>query len=134
MRHGHERELTKLLTRPTSSPCTIIYIGKEHLRHLQRKRLALDLASIRQLLVSEAHHQWKRVHGDSAEPSPERPIRPPLHWVPTRDQLADVLTKRMKADVVWATAEAGQLPLRFRHEVLKGRYFVAVSMCHTNVS
>ncbi|OLQ05060.1 Copia protein [Symbiodinium microadriaticum] len=37
------------------------------------KRLALDLASVRQVLVGEARHQWTRLFG-CGEPSPERSI------------------------------------------------------------
>ena len=50
------------------------------------KRLALDLASVRQLLMTEAKHQWRRRFGGDCEPSPERPVRPPLHWAPTTEQ------------------------------------------------
>ena len=74
------------------------------------KRLALDLASVRQVLMGEARHQWTRLFG-VGEPSPEKALRPPLHWVPTHEQLADVLTKKMSPDTFWKTLEEGTLSL-----------------------
>ena len=61
------------------------------------KRLAIDLAGLRQALMVEARHQWQDEHGASASPTPEGPLRPPLHWLPTQEQLADILTKRLKS-------------------------------------
>ena len=58
------------------------------------RRLAIDLAAIRQSLKTEAIHQWKRRYGIGAV-RPDKPCKPPLHWVPTEEQLADVLTKKM---------------------------------------
>ncbi|CAE7767076.1 RE1 [Symbiodinium sp. CCMP2592] len=75
------------------------------------KRLALDLASIRQILSCEVGHQWSRRHGDTGKPSPEKPARPPLHWVPTHEQLADVLTKKMSAEGFWNAVEGGLISL-----------------------
>ena len=75
------------------------------------KRLAVDLADIRQTLMKEAQTQWKKVYGDDTPWSPERPCRPPLHWIPTEDQLSDMLTKQMKADTWWATLQLGYLDL-----------------------
>ena len=75
------------------------------------KRLAIDLASIRQLLVDEAMHQWRRLHGDAGSPSPDRPLRAPLHWLPTEEQLADMLTKKMKAEAFWKVMDTGVLSL-----------------------
>ena len=57
------------------------------------KRLAIDLAGPRQILMKEARHQFAKKHGDNQEPTPSMPCRPPIHWVPTELQLADILTK-----------------------------------------
>lgn len=62
------------------------------------KRLAIDLAGLKQALVIEAEHQWRKKHGDPFKPIPETPLRPPLHWLPTQEQMADLLTKRLKPD------------------------------------
>ena len=75
------------------------------------KRLAVDLADIRQTLMREARHQWHQRYGDSGEQTPDKPFRPPLHWIPTEDQLADMLTKSMRADQWWAVCDAGLLTL-----------------------
>ena len=78
------------------------------------KRLAIDLAGLRQILMVEAEHQWRRLHGQDAKLTPQRPCRPPIHWLPTDEQLADVLTKMMSADEWWNVICAGeiQLPLK----------------------
>lgn len=47
------------------------------------KRLAIDLAGPRQILMKEARHQFAKKHGDNQEPAPSMPCRPPIHWVPT---------------------------------------------------
>ena len=77
------------------------------------KRLAIDLAGIRQVLLLEGRHQWHQRHG-TGEPAPERPLRPPLHWLPTGDQMADLLTKRLKPEEWWQTVKRATLnfPLR----------------------
>ena len=75
------------------------------------KRLAIDLAGLRQALMQEARHQWVERHGGDLEPTPERPLKPPLHWVPTELQLADILTKDLKAGDWWATVSNGILSL-----------------------
>ncbi|CAE7629272.1 RE2, partial [Symbiodinium sp. KB8] len=67
------------------------------------KRLAIDLAALRQTLMREAKIQWLQKHGPDATLTPEKPLRPPLHWVPTEDQLADMMTKTMKAEA-WRKA------------------------------
>ena len=68
------------------------------------KRLAIDLAALRQTLMREAKIQWLQKHGPDATLTPEKPLRPPpLHWVPTEDQLADMMTKAMKAEA-WRKA------------------------------
>ena len=36
------------------------------------------------------------------------------HWLPTGDQLADLLTKRLKAEVWWATVKRAVLNLLLR--------------------
>ena len=75
------------------------------------KRLAIDLAGLRQALMKEAEYQWRRENGEHFHPTPERPVRPPLHWLPTHEQLADLLTKRLKADEWWSRIENGWLSL-----------------------
>ena len=72
------------------------------------KRLALDLAAIRQELNQETNHQWKTFYGEG-EVRPDRPRVPPLHWVPTNHQLADVLTKKMAAAAWWDYVREGKL-------------------------
>ncbi|CAE7822217.1 GIP [Symbiodinium sp. CCMP2456] len=60
------------------------------------RRLAIDLAALRQELRNE---QWGP--------------RLPLQWIPTEMQLADPLTKPMRAKVWWETLKAGiLLPLK----------------------
>ena len=80
------------------------------------KWLAVDLADIRQTLMREARCQWCQKHGDSGEQTADKPFRPPLHWIPTEDQLADMLTKGMRPDRWWSTCDAGliKLPLKER--------------------
>lgn len=80
------------------------------------KRLAIDLASLRQCLMQEALHQWKKVYGANTPMAPEKPCRPPLHWLPTGAQLADIMTKWMKPDNWWDTLSAGvlHLPLKLQ--------------------
>ena len=75
------------------------------------KRLALDLASMRQELNREALAHWLRQHGSDVEVRPDRPRRIPLHWVPTEIQLADVLTKRMSPAQWWQLVERGELAI-----------------------
>lgn len=79
------------------------------------KRLAIDLAGLRQALMAEARHQWSRRFPSATSPTPEMPVKPPLHWVPTHEQLADVLTKRLKAQDWWSTVRAGILALPLKH-------------------
>ena len=78
------------------------------------KRLAIDLAGLRQALMIEAEHLWRHLYGEASRPTPERPLRPPIHWLPTQEQLADVLTKRLKAGDWWAKISRGwmSLPLK----------------------
>eukprot|EP00435_Cladocopium_sp_Y103_P057058 s39_g19.t1 len=78
------------------------------------KRLAIDLAGLRQALVIEAEHQWRNQHGDPIQPTPENPLRPPLHRLPTHEQMADLLTKRLKPDEWWSRVNQGwmSLPLK----------------------
>ena len=75
------------------------------------KRLAIDLAGLRQGLMMEARHQWKKKHPLLERPSPQAPLKPPLHWVPTSDQLADLLTKQLKSNGWWDTISRGHLAL-----------------------
>eukprot|EP00438_Fugacium_kawagutii_P028405 Skav208339 [mRNA] locus=scaffold5193:38831:45910:+ [translate_table: standard] len=80
------------------------------------KRLTVDLAALRQVLFHEGRVQWEKQYNQprTALATPERPCRPPLHWLPTGEQLADVLTKLMKADAWWDRVNLGllRLPLR----------------------
>lgn len=80
------------------------------------KRLAIDLAALRQILAREGRFQWEAQHGTSSQDlaTPERPCRPPLHWLPTGEQLADILTKFMRADTWWSKILDGtvSLPLK----------------------
>ena len=46
------------------------------------RRLAIDLAAIKQSLRQEGAHQWKKGYG-SGNPRPDRPFKVPLHWLPT---------------------------------------------------
>eukprot|EP00438_Fugacium_kawagutii_P025852 Skav231407 [mRNA] locus=scaffold4039:44689:52020:- [translate_table: standard] len=94
--------------------CRSLYdhIHKEGVpRAPSEKRLAIDIAGIRQALNREAEHQWRQLHGDAARPTPEKPLKPPIHWLPTSDQLADVLTKRLKCDEWWGRMRHGWLSL-----------------------
>ena len=82
------------------------------------RRLAIDLAAIRQSLKTEAIHQWKRRYGIGAV-RPDKPCKPPRHWVPTEEQLADVLTKKMNPAQWWSAVRDGKgwsflLPCRTR--------------------
>ena len=89
--------------------------------HLQRegvprppseRRLALDLASIRQTLMIEARHEWTRRYG-TGNVTPEKPCKVPIHWVPTDKQLADILTKHLNPASWWETVSSGTLSLPF---------------------
>lgn len=64
--------------------------------------------------MREAKHQWQDTHGGQFEPTPEKPCRPPIHWLPTHLQLADVLTKEMSSSDWWDMVERGvfDFPLR----------------------
>ena len=73
------------------------------------KRLAIDLAAIRQTLLREARVQWNQKYGSDVALTPERPLRPPLHWVPTEDQLSDMMTKLMRPDNWWAACDKGEI-------------------------
>ena len=93
--------------------------------HLQRegtpkapteKRLAIDLAGLRQILMREARHQFIEKFGAEQEPTPSMPCRPPIHWVPTELQLADILTKELKSAEWWATIDKGHMNLPFRKQ------------------
>ena len=75
------------------------------------RRLALDLAAMRMELNAEGRAQWLCKHGRDAELRPDRPRRPPLHWVPSECQLADVLTKRMNPAKWWEQISDGLLKI-----------------------
>ena len=79
------------------------------------KRLAIDLAGLRQVLNLEAKHQFCSLHGAGVEPTPDLPCRVPLHWIPTELQLADVLTKEKKGAEWWASVSKGKLFLPFKN-------------------
>ena len=94
------------------------------------RRLALDLAAIRQSLAIEAKHEWRREHGVGVV-TPEKPCKPPIHWVPTERQLADVLTKQLNPNDWWKVIGAGILSLPFlRRQQNIGDNTEAVSMSH----
>ena len=78
------------------------------------KRLAIDLAGLRQIMMREARFQWLETFGGAFEPTPEKPCRPPLHWLPTHLQLADILTKHLNANEWWEMIGRGSFdfPLR----------------------
>ena len=80
------------------------------------KRLAIDLAGLRQILMREAKQQFISEHGPDLDPTPERPCRPPIHWVPTELQLADILTKELKSAEWWLTMAKGRLFLPFKKQ------------------
>ena len=44
---------------------------------------------------------------------PDKPLKPPLHWLPTDQQWADVLTKKMNASNWWRALSEGRLRLPF---------------------
>ena len=80
------------------------------------KRLAIDLAALRQVLFHEGRLQWEKQYHmpPDALATPERPCRPPLHWLPTGEQLADILTKLMRADTWWSKIQDGTVALPFK--------------------
>ena len=53
-----------------------------------------------------------KVYGDGSV-RPDKPCKPPLHWVPTDKQLADILAKKMRADAWRAAVSSGSLVLPF---------------------
>ena len=69
---------------------------------------------MRQVLVREGQNQWRKRFGTQATFTPERPCRPPIHWLPTEDMLADMLTKKLKPEMWWATLKQGTLKLPLR--------------------
>ena len=74
------------------------------------RRLAIDLAAIRQSLKEEGLHQWRRRYGEGAV-RPDKPFKAPLHWLPTERQLADVLTKKLNPTEWWSAISSGFLQL-----------------------
>ena len=64
------------------------------------RRLAVELAAIRQALAVEGRHQWSQRHGEG-EVRPDRPLKPPIHWLPTDCQWADISTKKMNSKSWW---------------------------------
>ena len=81
------------------------------------KRLAIDLAGLRQILRQEGQRQWE-LRNPGLEPTPTRPMKVPLHWVPTEWQMSDVLTKRMCPRKWWALMASGniQIPWKFNKQ------------------
>lgn len=57
------------------------------------------------------HHQWIKTNPGEERPTPQKPLKPPIHWLPTGEQLADILTKQLKADDWWETVAKGFLSL-----------------------
>lgn len=76
------------------------------------KRLAIELAAIRQALTVEGRHQWKEKHG-SGEVRPDRPLKVPIHWLPTDKQWADILTKKMTSTLWWQSIGEALLSFPF---------------------
>ena len=66
--------------------------------------------------MREAKQQFVSEHGPDLDPTPERPCRPPIHWVPTELQLADILTKELKSAEWWLTMAKGRLFLPFKKQ------------------
>ena len=76
------------------------------------KRLAIELAAIRQALMIEGRHQWKEKHG-KGEIRPDRPLKVPIHWLPTDKQWADILTKKMTSTLWWQSIGEALLSFPF---------------------
>lgn len=72
------------------------------------KRLAIELAAIRQALAIESKHQWFKKHG-RVPLRPDRPLKPPIHWLPTDQQWSDILTKKMSGTAWWAALGEGMI-------------------------
>ena len=91
------------------------------------KRLAIELAAIRQTLAVEAQHQWFQRFG-GGEARPDKPKKPPIHWLPTDQQWADLLTKKMSATTWWEAIGRGilKLPLSVPRESLERKDSVSV--------
>lgn len=100
----NESEAGKMMDLHLIADCRSLYdhVHREGLpRAPSEKRLAIDLAGLRQGLMIEAKHQWAKKYRSEARPSPQCPLRPPLHWLPTGDQWANLLTKVMVATDWW---------------------------------
>jgi len=80
------------------------------------KRLVIDLAALRQVLAREGRLQWEKQYNlSSGDPvTLERPCSPPLHCLPAGEQLADILTKFMKAEAWWSCIKDGTVALPLR--------------------
>ena len=110
-----ENDAGKVLPLHLMTDCRSLY---DHLhregvpRPPSEKRLAIELAAIRQALSIEGRHQWAEKHG-AGEIRPDRPLKPPIHWLPTDRQLADVLTKKMAATTWWQMIGEGWLSFPF---------------------
>eukprot|EP00435_Cladocopium_sp_Y103_P068690 s358_g32.t1 len=91
------------------------------------KRLAIELAAIRQTLAVEAQHQWFQKYG-TGETRPDKPKKPPIHWLPTDQQWADLLTKKMSATTWWEAVGRGflKLPLSVPKQSLEKKDPVSV--------
>ena len=73
------------------------------------KRLAIDLAG--------GQRQWE-MRNPGLEPTSTRPMKVPLHWVPTEWQMCDVLTKRMCPCKCWGLMATGniKIPSKFNKQ------------------
>ena len=74
-------------------------------RHQATSAWLIDIAvrtSAAPWFKKDARNGWSAmVLMPDAMPSPDKPCRLPLHWLPTSEQLADCLTKRLKVDDWW---------------------------------
>ena len=112
-----EHEAGRLMDIHLITGCRSLY-DRVHWEGIPRapseKRLAIDLAGLRQGLMIEAQHQWTKENPDETRPSPQKPLKPRLHWLRTGDQMSDILTKAMKASDWWVRMEAETLTLPLR--------------------
>ena len=91
------------------------------------KRLAIELAAIRQALTAEGRHQWQKKFGQG-EIRPDKPLKPRIDWLPTDKQWADVLTKKMTSTTWWMNVGEGVIsfPLMVPGQSLKPKDAEAV--------
>ena len=98
------------------------------------KRLAIDLAGLRQILMREALQQFKSEHGHDVDLTPDLPCRPPIYWVLTELQMADILTKEINSTEWWATIKRGKLFLPFKSKRDQYRNIKTFDQCQCTAS